>query len=111
MWNITQINASTPSQTSITFGGLPGKETVGPTNRLGPEGAVYVVCFPGLGYIKLTDVAHGGSGPGSWRVAVSGSSTHWSYEGDGQCKISVESDGTYTISGGSNTVNGSVTKF
>jgi hypothetical protein len=49
-----------------------------------------------------------GSGPGSWRVAVSGSSTHWTYEGDGQCKISVESDGTYTISGGSNTVNGSV---
>ncbi|KAJ7881619.1 hypothetical protein B0H13DRAFT_2667565 [Mycena leptocephala] len=111
MWNIIQVNASTPSQTSILFGGVPGKEAVGPTNRLGPEGAVYVLAFPGVGYIKLTDVGSHGTGPGSWKVAVSGSSTNWTYEGDGQATVSVDSEGHYAISGGSNTINGSVTKF
>jgi hypothetical protein len=127
MWNIIQVNASTPSQTSILFGGVPGKEAVGPTNRLGPEGAAYVLAFPGVGYIKLTDVGSNGehfllqysvwsiylgwdagTGPGSWKVAVSGSSTNWTYEGDGQATVSVDSEGHYTISGGSNTVSGSV---
>ena len=60
MWNITQVNVSTAAQTSILFGGLPGKETIGPANSLGPEGAVYVLAFPGLGYIKLTDVGSKG---------------------------------------------------
>ncbi|KAJ7023703.1 hypothetical protein C8F04DRAFT_1193228 [Mycena alexandri] len=111
MWNITHIDASTPSQTSILFGGMPGKESVGPTNALGPEGAVYVLAFPGLGYIKLTDVGSKGNGPGSWKVAASGSSTNWTYEGGGQAKVSVDAHGNYTISGGSNTITGTVTKF
>ncbi|KAK7038637.1 hypothetical protein R3P38DRAFT_3391732 [Favolaschia claudopus] len=111
MWNITHINADTPSQTSIVFGGVPGRESVGPTNRLGPEGAVYIVAFPGLGYIKLTDVGSHGHGPGSWKVSASGSSDNWTYEGNGQATVSVEADGSYTISGGSNTITGTVTKF
>ncbi|KAJ6585824.1 hypothetical protein B0H19DRAFT_878465, partial [Mycena capillaripes] len=66
------------------------------------------LCFPGVGYITFTDVGHNGNGPGSWKIAVSGSSTCWTYEGDGQAKVEVDSDGNYTISGGSNTINGSV---
>ncbi|KAJ7194342.1 hypothetical protein GGX14DRAFT_679190 [Mycena pura] len=76
MWNIIQVNASTPSQTSILFGGLPGKETVGPTNALGLEGAVYVLAFHGLGYIRLTDVGSTGNGPGSWKVAAAARPAH-----------------------------------
>ncbi|KAJ7051995.1 hypothetical protein C8F01DRAFT_1262224 [Mycena amicta] len=108
MWNIVHVNTATPNHASILFGGVPGKEIVGPTNSLGPEGAVYVLVFPGVGYIKFTDVGSNGNGPGSWKVAVSGSSTNWTYEGGGQANVSVDSDGKYTISGGSNTINGTV---
>jgi hypothetical protein len=49
-----------------------------------------------------------GNGPGSWKIAASGSSTNWTYEGGGQAKVSVDASGNYTISGGSNTITGTV---
>ena len=50
-------------RSSILFGGLPGKELVGPTNALGPVGSVYVLAIPGTGYIKLTDEGNKGEVP------------------------------------------------
>lgn len=60
MFNIVSVTTESGNHTSILFGGLPGKELIGPHGPLGPEGSTYVLAFPGLGYLKLTDV--GGKG-------------------------------------------------
>ncbi|KIJ35643.1 hypothetical protein M422DRAFT_32564 [Sphaerobolus stellatus SS14] len=111
MWNIVSISVDSGSHSSVLFGGQPGKEIVSPTGALGPEGSVYILALPGLGYMKLTDVGGSVSGPGDWSVQVSGSSTNWFYRGGGQASISINSSGQYTISGGANTISGKLTPF
>ncbi|KAH8104075.1 hypothetical protein BXZ70DRAFT_1005624 [Cristinia sonorae] len=104
MWNI--LTVSTPNAGSyILMGGQSGKEVLNPTDALGPQGSVYVLAFPGIGYMKLTDTGNTVPG-GDWSVQVSGSSKHWFYGGGGQAYISINSSGGYTISGGSNTITG-----
>ena len=125
MFTIVGINVDSGTHNSILFGGLPGKEVIQPTGALGPQGSVYVLAFPGLGYIKLTDVGNSGniiicrrkmdltysylvSGPGDWSVQVSGSSTNWFYRGGGQASITVNSSGQYKIQGGANEISGNL---
>lgn len=60
MWNIVSVTSVTGSRTSILFGGPAGKEVIGPNGGLGPEGAFYVLAFPGLGYITLLDQGNKG---------------------------------------------------
>ncbi|KZP04103.1 hypothetical protein FIBSPDRAFT_904518 [Athelia psychrophila] len=103
MWNIVSVSTASGSGSYIILGGAHGKEVVGPT---GPFCYSYVIAFPGLGYIKLTDEGNGVVGPGDWSVAVSGSSTNWFYEGTGSASVAVDASGKYTISGGSNSISG-----
>lgn len=71
MFNIISITSASGSQTCTVFGGLPGKELIGTHGRLGPTDATYIVAFPGLGYIKLTDQGS----KGALGVPYCGSST------------------------------------
>jgi hypothetical protein len=73
------------------------------------QGSSYILAFPGLGYISLKDVGNTVSGPGDYSVQVSGSSTNWFYSGaGGQAQVSVDASKKYKISGGNNTVSGSL---
>ncbi|KIJ49814.1 hypothetical protein M422DRAFT_246183 [Sphaerobolus stellatus SS14] len=106
MFTIISISVDSGTRSSVLFGGQPGKEVVGPTGALGPEGSVYILSIPGIGYMKLKDMGNSVSGPGDWSVQVSGSSTNWFYKGGGQATISINSSGQYTISGGTNSISG-----
>lgn len=55
MWNIVSISTDSP-RTSILF--KPGTEIINPT---GPLAGNYVLAFPGLGYVTLTDNGNSGT--------------------------------------------------
>lgn len=57
MCNITSVSTASGSGSYILFGGAPGKEIIGPA---GPLSQTYVLAFPGIGYIKLTDKGNSG---------------------------------------------------
>jgi len=101
------VDVDSVSKSYVLFGGVAGKEIIGPVGPFGPSGSQYVLCIPGLGYITLEDKGNSVRGPGDWSVQVSGSSTNWFYGGGGQAYISiVAATGTYTITGGSNSISG-----
>jgi len=126
MFDITSVTTASGAHTYVLFGGPSGHEAVSPTAPLGPEGATYILAFPGLGYMKLTDVGSSGtypffshsygssaipslpvSGPGDCSVKVSGTRAgggNWFYNGEGECRVSVDSSGNYTVHGGVGTV-------
>ncbi|KAF5344113.1 hypothetical protein D9758_008843 [Tetrapyrgos nigripes] len=104
MWRITQITVDGGNHSSIICGGDPSNEQiVGPT---GPIGGNWVLVIPGRGYLKMSDKGNSVQGPGDWSVAFTSSSTNWFYKGEGDCRISIKGDGQFTVSGGSNTING-----
>jgi hypothetical protein len=55
VWYIVAINTDVP-RTTILF--KPKTEIVNPTGRLGGD---YVLAFPGLGYVTLTDNGNKGA--------------------------------------------------
>jgi len=65
MFQIANVSTASGTHTYILVGGASGKEVVGPTGPLGPQGASYQLIFPGLGYLKLTDVGNSGT-PTPW---------------------------------------------
>ncbi|KAK7033895.1 hypothetical protein VNI00_012519 [Paramarasmius palmivorus] len=48
---------------------------------------------------------------GDWSVKVSGTNSNWFYGGGGQMTIKVNSDGTFTITGGQKDTSGKVTAW
>jgi len=109
MFNISSLTTEV-GNLSIVVGGLPGQEAISP-HRLGPQGSEYELILPSQGYIKFRDAGDSVSGPGDWSVQFHGSSTNWFYSGEGQAVIVVKKDGQFTVSGGKNTITGTVQKF
>jgi hypothetical protein len=48
------------------------------------------------------------SGPGDWSVQFSSSSGNWFYKGEGQASVKVASNGNYTVTGGANSITGTM---
>jgi hypothetical protein len=96
MWHIDTITAPAGSPARI-FGGEPGAGAVTTAgDRLGPQGALYTVSLPELGYLTLADI---GWTSGGWTVLVNGR-TNWCYGGEGHVAISVDPGGGVTLAGG-----------
>ncbi|KAF5346863.1 hypothetical protein D9756_010557 [Leucocoprinus leucothites] len=111
MFTITSVTVSGTSRSYIILGGQPGKEVIGPVSPFGPQGSVYQLCIPGLGFIKFTDVGPKVSGPGDWAVQFASASATWNYSGGGEAKIAIDNAGNFTVSGGANNVTGKVTPW
>jgi hypothetical protein len=113
VWFIVSIKSDI-HRTSILF--QPKSEVVNPT---GPLGGNYVLAFPSLGYVTLTDNGNKGAlkialyfywlnlshlvPGGDWSVKFSGATNgagNWFYSGEGKAQIDLEKGGEYTVSGG-----------
>ncbi|MBP2339006.1 hypothetical protein JOF41_005184 [Saccharothrix coeruleofusca] len=76
-------------------------DSVGPRSlgdRLGPEGAAYVVSAGDLGSLTIKDVG-AGSDPGTWALQVNGEQNYL-YTGEGQLAITIDAANVAHISGG-----------
>ncbi|KAK7470525.1 hypothetical protein VKT23_001950 [Stygiomarasmius scandens] len=109
VWRITSLTVEGGNHSSVLFGGDSGnQQIVGPT---GPIGGTWILAIPGRGYLKMEDKGNTVSGPGDWSVSFNSSSTNWFYRGEGDCKISVSSNGHFTVSGGANSIEGQLKPF
>ena len=55
MFVIESVNFGGNPQPFVIVGGKPGAQVVAPANPLGPEGSIYYLCLPNLGYIVFSD--------------------------------------------------------
>jgi len=98
MWDIIIRTTNFGPITSILF--KRGTDIVSPN---GPLAGDYVLAFPSLGYVTLTDNGNREHG-GDWSVRFSGATNgngNWFYSGGGKAQIDVGAGGAYTVSGGS----------
>ena len=56
MFNIVSVDFAGQPHPYIIIGGRIGEQAIGPSNPLGPEGSIYHLCLPNLGYITFSDV-------------------------------------------------------
>lgn len=63
-----------------------------------------------LGAIYFTDVGHQGGGPHYWAVDVQFGDTtkRWWYDGGGVLDVALAADGSFTLSGQGQTINGAL---
>jgi hypothetical protein len=103
VWHINSITTPTGESGSI-WGGL--QTSVGPRalgDRLGPEGASYIVAAGDLGALTIRDTGNGGD-PRTWALEINGT-TRYLYRDEGQIAISVDSSNVAHLSGGLGTVS------
>ncbi|MCK9924216.1 hypothetical protein MXD61_20500 [Frankia sp. AgPm24] len=98
MWHIETISTRTGEQGAI-WGG--SGNAVGPRplgDRLGPQGAAYIVSAGDLGSLTIEDT---GAGPNSrtWSLLVNGKHQYL-YRDEGMLKISIDAANVATIAGG-----------
>lgn len=103
MWHINSISVQTGAQTQIFGGSGNTMHVCALGERLGPQGAMYVISVAGVGAISLQDVGAIG-GPGAWAIRVNNSDTYVYYNGEGQLTLSITEAGQVTINGGVNVV-------
>lgn len=103
MFHINSITVP-PGYSSAIFGGSGGNfGPRSPRDRFGPEGSVYFISAPGLGSLYIEDIGAVGDG---WGVRVNGrDDLVWTYVGEGQGAISIDINGNFTITGGTNSVS------
>ncbi|MFL6138657.1 MAG: hypothetical protein ACJ74O_12750 [Frankiaceae bacterium] len=100
MWHINSV--SVPTREIATIWGGSGTN-VAPRalgDRLGPQGAIYVVNIPNVGALVIEDT---GPVPTEWSLKVNGGPTY-AYRGEGQINITVDAMGIATLSGGVGTL-------
>jgi len=49
-----------------------------------------------------------GTGAGDWAVQFDGVPSTWNYSGGGEARIAIDNAGSYTVTGGANSVTGQV---
>lgn len=74
------------------------------------EGTRAVIFVENIGYITLLDIGHQVGGPHYWCVEISSGnySNRWWYDGNGLCTLTINPDGTCTLTGQEQTLNGPI---
>lgn len=104
MWAIQQLNNETQPYRDISFTDGQSIQAV-----RGPEGHSFRLDVDGLGFLDFTDVGHQPGGPHYWKIVIGGEA-YW-YDGQGAIVLTVQSDGSYTITGDGNELSGTLTSF
>ncbi|EIW75075.1 hypothetical protein CONPUDRAFT_159211 [Coniophora puteana RWD-64-598 SS2] len=103
-WTIATV--SVPSGKTYTIVGGPDGQEGAFTPGYWFSTKAYLI-IPNLGYIQFEDQGNKVPG-GDWSVKVSGTSSNWFYGGGGQMKITVNADGSFSITGGQKDTSGKV---
>lgn len=88
-WSVNTINNS-------------GRTVIAPgAGNLYVEGQQAVVTVLGAGLVQMLDVGHQDGGPHYWAVQVSSGSYSqlWWYDGQGACTLTLNGDGSFTLTG------------
>ncbi|PHQ92313.1 MAG: hypothetical protein COB42_01815 [Sulfurimonas sp.] len=104
MWSISNLINNTSPVENINFSDGQAINVV-----RGPKGASFRLIINGFGFLDFTDTGHQPSGPHYWQLVIN-RNIYW-YDGQGAINLTINYDGSYTVTGDGNNFFGTLIPF